>query len=105
MEKNRITIHILGHSLEISCHPNQNETLLTAVNYLNQQLELTRTGDTKNNEKLLILTALNIVNELLVQHRLQDDYIQEMNQRMNELSEKISMSKSKKTINVGTVEL
>lgn len=105
MEKNSISIHILGHSLDICCHPDQSDTLLTAVNYLNQQIDLARNGDIKNNEKLLIITALNIVHELLIQQKLQNDYIEEMNTRMHELTDKLSLSKTKAPINIEPVEL
>lgn len=64
-----ITLHILDKDYIVACPENEQDDLLASAQYLNEKIqEVKEKGKISGTERLLVMTALNIVHELL-QHK------------------------------------
>ena len=67
-DKGALTISLLGREFRVSCPEGEERQLLASVDYLNRKLkEVLDTGKVAGNERIEIMTALNIAHELLSQ--------------------------------------
>lgn len=66
MKQNTLDIKILSRDLRVTCPEGEREALLSAVSYLNQKMtEISDSGKIVNIERISIMAAINIANELL----------------------------------------
>ena len=66
MQTKGINISILGRDFSVACPPDEQEDLLKAADHLdNNMKEIQKTGKIIGSERLAIMAALNICNELL----------------------------------------
>ncbi len=67
MSRNRqVTLHILDKDYVVACPENEREDLLACADYLSQKMqEVKERGKVVGTERLLVMTALNIIHELL----------------------------------------
>lgn len=64
-----VTLHILDKDYVVACPESEQEDLLASAQYLNDKIqEVRERGKVSGSERLLVMTALNIVHELL-QHK------------------------------------
>ncbi|MEY3218958.1 MAG: hypothetical protein RIT27_315 [Pseudomonadota bacterium] len=64
-----VTLHILEKDYVVACPDNEQDDLLACATYLNEKIqEVRERGKVSGSERLLVMTALNIVHELL-QHK------------------------------------
>jgi cell division protein ZapA len=64
--KNTLEVTILDRELRVACPEEEQQALLDAVAYLNKKMtEIRDTGKIVNVERIAIMAALNIANELL----------------------------------------
>ena len=69
-QPNSVTITILDKEYMVSCPEEEREDLLQSAQYLDQRMKETRdNGKVLGTERMAVMTALNIVNELLRQQR------------------------------------
>jgi cell division protein ZapA len=67
-EKGALTISLLGREFRVSCPDGEERQLLASADYLNRKLKEVRdTGKVVGNERIAIMTALNIAHEFLSQ--------------------------------------
>ena len=65
-EKGALTINVLGREFRVGCPEGEEKQLLASVDYLNRRMKEVRdTGKVVGNERIAIMTALNIAHELL----------------------------------------
>ena len=63
-----ITISLLGREFRVGCPEGEEKQLLASVDYLNRKMKEVRdTGKVVGNERIAIMTALNIAHEMLSQ--------------------------------------
>ncbi|MDT8397631.1 MAG: cell division protein ZapA [Pseudomonadales bacterium] len=63
-----VTVSILGREYQINCPPAEEEALRKSARYLDQQIgKIKARGSTLGFEKLAVMAALNISNDLLKQ--------------------------------------
>ena len=61
-----LTINILGEEYMISCDPGEEEALRDSVNFLdNRMKEIRASGKVMSNERIAVMAALNLTNEVL----------------------------------------
>lgn len=61
-----VTISVLGRDYQISCPPEEEESLRKSARYLDQQMEQVKSrGTSLGYEKIAVLAALNITHDLL----------------------------------------
>ena len=67
-EKGGLTINLLGREFRVGCPEGEEKQLLATVDYLNRKLKEVRdTGKVVGNERIALMTALNIAHESLSQ--------------------------------------
>ena len=69
-----VAVRILEREYVIAASGEQREAVLASAEYLNERLrELRRGGRVVGNDRLLVLVALNVVNELLKERSVHQD--------------------------------
>jgi cell division protein ZapA len=67
-DKGGLTINLMGREFRVGCPEGEERQLLATVDYLNQKLKEVRdTGKVVGNERIALMTALNIAHESLSQ--------------------------------------
>lgn len=65
-QKNTLDVTILDRELRVACPDSEKQALMDAVSYLNRKMtEIRDAGKIVNVERIAIMAALNIANELL----------------------------------------
>lgn len=89
-EQNVISVKILDRSYKIKCPPEQTQALQEAANYVDEQMRKVRqTVNINSTEHITIVTALNICHELMHLRKQKNNYIEVMNQRIQDLQRRI----------------
>lgn len=101
-ESNGVTITILEKEYMVSCPEEEREDLLLSAQYLDQRMKETRDiGKVLGTERMAVMTALNIVNELLRQQREKDQVEQTVNESVRSLESKIDQALSRRHLEEG----
>jgi cell division protein ZapA len=88
-----VTVSILDKEYRISCQPNERESLLQAAAYVDGQMrEIRQAGRTIGTERIAVMTALNIANDLLLSQKTKEDGSQNITRRIKSLQEKIEIA-------------
>ncbi len=93
MSKNTspIKVTILDKEYLIGCEEEEKESLRQAVDYLNQQMaEMKSGGGVIGAERIAVMTALNITNELLAYKKENQDYNYTVDSTLKRLQNKIN---------------
>jgi cell division protein ZapA len=86
-----IKVIILDKEYLIACEEQEKESLRGAVDYLNQQMaEMKRNGGVIGSERIAVMTALNITNELLAYKKENQDYNFKIDDTLKRLQSKIN---------------
>ena len=74
-DESPMKVTILDKEYLIGCDEAEKESLRQSINYLNQQMaEMKSSGGVIGSERISVMTALNITNELLAYKKLNQDY-------------------------------
>ncbi|MCG7899102.1 MAG: cell division protein ZapA [Candidatus Thiodiazotropha lotti] len=88
-----VTVSILDKEYRISCQPDERESLLQAAAYVDGQMrEIRQAGRIIGTERIAVMTALNIANDLLLSQRTKEDGSQNISRRIKTLQEKIEIA-------------
>tara|TARA_B100001123_G_C15142539_1_gene960121 strand:+ start:309 stop:629 length:321 start_codon:yes stop_codon:yes gene_type:complete len=99
---NAITITILDKEYMVACPEEEREDLLSSAQYLDQRMKETRdNGKVLGTERIAVMTALNIVNDLLRQQREKDQAEQTVNESVRNLKSKIEHALSRRHLEEG----
>jgi cell division protein ZapA len=84
------TIVILGKQYPVRCADAEVESLQLAANLLNQKMaEVQESGKAINLERIAIITALNMANQLLQADNMKSNAMLKINQRLLNLQNKV----------------
>tara|TARA_R110000868_G_scaffold108769_6_gene296643 strand:+ start:1421 stop:1750 length:330 start_codon:yes stop_codon:yes gene_type:complete len=87
------TIEILGKPYPVRCSESEVTSLQKAADLLNQKMkEVQDSGKAINLERIAIVTALNMANQLLQTDNQKSSVMQKINQRLMQLQEKVELS-------------
>jgi cell division protein ZapA len=90
MKTTQTTVEILGKPYFVRCPESEAQSLQAAANYLNQKMrEVQESGKAINLERIAIMAALNITYELLQQSQQKNNFMQNINQRIANLQDKL----------------
>jgi cell division protein ZapA len=97
-QANAIAIQILDKEYMVACPEDERDELLDSARFLDERMRETRdAGKVLGTERMAVMTALNIVHELL-QHRRENDTVnQGLNDSISSLSNKIEAALSRST--------
>jgi len=88
-----VTIYILDKEYRISCPPEERDSLLRSATYLDSKMrEIRNSGRVIGTERIAVMTALNVTNELLNSQQHKDDSTQTISRRIKNLQEKIEIA-------------
>jgi cell division protein ZapA len=93
MSKNTspIKVTILEKEYLIACEESEKESLRSSADFLNQKMnEMKRDGGVIGSERIAVMTALNITNELLAYKKENQDYTSSIDSTLKRLQSKIN---------------
>ncbi|GJM05021.1 MAG: cell division protein ZapA [marine bacterium B5-7] len=86
-----IKVIILDKEYLIGCEEEEKESLRQSVDYLSQQMaEMKSSGGVIGSERIAVMTALNITNELLAYKKQNQDYTFKIDSTLKRLQTKIN---------------
>ncbi|ACJ21112.1 cell division protein ZapA [Coxiella burnetii] len=89
-EQSLISVKILDRSYHIKCPPDQTQALQEAAAYVEEEMrKIRQTANINSMERIAVVTALNICHELMQLHKQKNNYIDVMNQRIQDLQRRI----------------
>lgn len=84
------TIDILGKQYPVRCSEAEVNSLQTAAKLVNQKMtEVQASGKAINLERIAIITAINLANQLLQTDNQKSSVVQRINQRLTNLSHRL----------------
>ena len=88
-----VSVNILDKEYRISCPPEERESLIQAAAFIDGQMqEIRQTGRVIGTERIAVMAALNIANDLLSDKQVKDDSSQTISRRIQRLQEKIEIA-------------
>jgi len=96
-DKNTISVKIMDSLYKIKCPPEKISDLKESSLYLeNKMREIYESTKIASIDRIVVIAAINIAHELLNQQKQKDNYIDAMNQRIQELHDKIENATDQK---------
>ena len=86
-----ISISILDKDYKVTCPPDEQSALLESAKFLDHKMrEVRDTGNILGSERIAVITALNMANDLLRTSNVDKEIGQELPPRLKDLENKIS---------------
>jgi cell division protein ZapA len=86
-----VKVTILEKEYLIACEESEKESLRSAADFLNQKMdEMKKSGGVIGSERIAVMTALNITNELLAYKKENQDYTSSIDSTLKRLQNKIN---------------
>ncbi|MFY8327138.1 cell division protein ZapA [Pseudoalteromonas sp. ZZD1] len=96
LQNQRVTVELLGKEQQFACPQGQEEALIAAAKHLNDLVEQMKQRSTvRNDQKALLMAALNISHELLEVQKQQAIAQQQQDELIDKLSLHLSDSTHK----------
>jgi cell division protein ZapA len=86
------TVEILGKSYQIKCPEGEVHSLQRAAQYLEEKMRMMRESGVLSLDRVAIITALNIVHQLLMAEQQKNSHFQTINQRLQDLQVKVDQA-------------
>lgn len=91
-----VTLRILDRDYVVACPEHEKDTLIASAKYLNQKVQEVREGGkVVGTERMVVVSALNIIHEYFQYKQQQEAHNQQLNQQMNGIHEKIELALNK----------
>jgi len=88
-----VTVTILDKEYRISCLPEERDSLLQSAAYVDSKMrEIRQSGRVIGTERIAVMMALNLANELLTNQKSKDDSNLTITRRIKSLQEKIEIA-------------
>lgn len=88
-----VSVKILDKEYQVACPEEEVDALTASARYLDQQMSQIRdTGKVFGLDRIAVMAALNIANELLSQKGRADEVSTSMHDRLHSLTERISLA-------------
>lgn len=88
------SIEIMGKQYQIKCPETEVNGLHRAAQYLEEKMRIIRDAGVMNIDRAAVITALNVVHQLLNLEQQKNTQAQKVNQRLNELQHKVERALS-----------
>jgi cell division protein ZapA len=83
------SIEILGRVYQFKCPEAELSSLQRAAQYLEEKMRQTRESGALSMDRIAVVTALNVVHQLLTLEQQKNHHFQIINQRLNHLQNKV----------------
>lgn len=88
-----VTLRILDRDYVVACPEDDKETLIASAKYLNQKVQEVREGGkVVSTERMVVVSALNIIHEYLQYKQQQEAQTLLLNSQMQGLQDKIELA-------------
>jgi cell division protein ZapA len=87
-----ISVEIMDKIYQVKCPEAEVNSLQRAAQYLEEKMRVMRQTGTLSVERIAIITALNIVHQLLMTEQQKNHHFQSINQRLQDLHLKIDQA-------------
>ncbi len=88
--QNSVTITLLSKTYKVKCPSERMSELREAAEQLDKKMrEIGQNGKVNNVERVAVIAALNIIHELLTHKRQNNQYIDAMSKRIQDMQSKI----------------
>lgn len=88
-----VTVNILDKEYRISCPPEERDSLLQSAAYVDSKMrEIRQSGRVIGTERIAVMMALNLANDLLSSQKSKDDSNLSITRRIRSLQEKIEIA-------------
>lgn len=92
-EHTTVSVKILDKEYQVSCRQDEVDALTTSARYLDQQMRSIReSGKVFGLDRIAVMTALNLANELLQKRHAVDDVQKEADHMVGHLHDRISQA-------------
>lgn len=92
-QANPVGIRILDKEYMVTCPDEEKEALVASARYLDQRMKEARDGGkVLGTERMAVMTALNVVHDLLIQQKEKEDIDRDVGERVRNLEEKIDVA-------------
>ncbi|KHD05464.1 hypothetical protein PN36_04930 [Candidatus Thiomargarita nelsonii] len=89
----QVNLHILEKDYVVACPEEERDTLMASAQYLNEKVKEVRdAGKVISTERMLVISALNIIHEYLHYKQEKEQYRDTFNHEIARLQEKIDMA-------------
>jgi cell division protein ZapA len=86
------SVEILGRIYQIKCPAAEETSLHRAAQYLEEKMRHTRETGALSMDRIAIVTALNVVHQLLTLEQQKNHHFQLINQRLHQLQNKVEQA-------------
>jgi cell division protein ZapA len=86
------SVQIMGKTYQIKCPQTEVNSLQRAAQYLEEKMRVMRDAGTLSADRVAIITALNIVHQLLMVEQQKNHHFQSINQRLHDLQTKVEQA-------------
>jgi cell division protein ZapA len=83
------SIEIMGKTYQIKCLESEVPSLQRAAQYLEEKMRIMRDAGVMNVDRVAVITALNVVHQLLTLEQQKNTHFQKINHRLTELQHKV----------------
>lgn len=88
-----VSLHIVDKDYVIACPEEERDILLASAQHLNEKIqEIREGGKLANSERIVVISALNIIHEFLQYKQQKERELQQLNADMLNLQEKIELA-------------
>ena len=89
-DNNLIAVKILDRNYKVKCPPEKTHELQESASYVDDQMrKMLQSSSIHSTDRVAIITALNICHELMQLKKQKNNYIEVMNQRIQDLQRRI----------------
>jgi|SRR3989344_7659553 len=97
-EENVVNVKILERAYRIKCHPEQMADLEEAARYVSEQMrKIRQSSNVMSTDRVAIVTALNLCNELLLAKKQHNNALNSVKERFSKLIHHIDNTLAEKS--------
>lgn len=88
-----VNLRIIDKDYVVACPEQERDTLLASAQYLNEKIrEIREGGKLANSERIVVISALNIIHEFFQYRQQKDVELEQLNTQITNLQEKIVLA-------------
>lgn len=88
-----VAIHILDKEYRIACQREEKDDLIASARYLDGKMrEIKAGGKVIGSDRIAVMAALNLANEVLEQRNRKENTVQNLSKRLQTMQEKIDIA-------------
>jgi len=87
-----VSLRILERDYVVACPEEERDTLIASAQYLNEKVQEVDGGKVVSTERMVVVSALNIIHEYLQYKKQKEEDMHSLNQEIERLQNKIALA-------------